>query len=527
MRFINIFGSSHTSLRHGLPATLHTQFSQMDKNFKSRYLIGEIKSCPGATFCHDQYLDSVLKVLRDQSDKSEYEGQVNVCILGSNDNREIYNLPCDLVNQAFDKFKHQLSQFLDNLFRIENSTVIFVSTVMPKRSININLEIIADQVIRYLFSILLVNINLNTLRSKGENRAKRISVNLEDDCFKDGIHLNFKGNNILMAAILKSVMFIPKKNFLNSNNSPNLKLTDLVEFPHLSAKRALPPDNNTEKMPKFPSAKKFKKLSMLSPNSVDNFQTSYHPEALARDLSEQHNLAGDHQSDNTSKQQLKETCHQQTLQSCHPRYQQPMQPKQYSHPGNQQPRQAYTLTKEVLIDSRIPYSFPFHPPPFTTNSIGIPAPFSHNTENVSEVSWNAIREEKHQIPSDTNYEEIAGDLFGTEIPGSFCQAVSKDLKMSKGIAVKFKETFKDLKSLKMKNIAKLKGVGGVAILRQNKKFVYNLITKEHYYQRPVTLKNLQKCLQKMRNHARAHGGEKNQHAQDMLRVGWPSMERCK
>ncbi len=48
-------------------------------------------------------------------------------------------------------------------------------------------------------------------------------------------------------------------------------------------------------------------------------------------------------------------------------------------------------------------------------------------------------------------------------------------------------------------------VGGVAILRQmNGRFIYNLVTKERYSDKP-TYETLEQSLQEMREHARKNG----------------------
>lgn len=43
-------------------------------------------------------------------------------------------------------------------------------------------------------------------------------------------------------------------------------------------------------------------------------------------------------------------------------------------------------------------------------------------------------------------------------------------------------------------------MGGVAVLNRNNRFVYYLITKEHYYDKP-TYQTLHSSLEAMRNHA--------------------------
>ena len=137
MRFLNIFGSSHTSARHGFPQTCSRQFSKMDEVFKSQYVVKEITSWSGATFYDDKCLDSIVSESRKQTKDYGYVGQVAVVILGSNDHREISALPPELVQQALRKFKYKLDQFLDRMLRVNEMTVVLVSNVLPKLCLNL------------------------------------------------------------------------------------------------------------------------------------------------------------------------------------------------------------------------------------------------------------------------------------------------------------------------------------------------------------------------------------------------------
>ncbi len=88
-----------------------------------------------------------------------------------------------------------------------------------------------------------------------------------------------------------------------------------------------------------------------------------------------------------------------------------------------------------------------------------------------------------------------GDLFTSPENVSLAHCVSQDLKMGAGIALIFKKKFgmvQQLLSLKEK-------VGGVAILEDNHRFIYYLITKERYFKKP-NYANLKASLIEMRNH---------------------------
>lgn len=101
-------------------------------------------------------------------------------------------------------------------------------------------------------------------------------------------------------------------------------------------------------------------------------------------------------------------------------------------------------------------------------------------------------------------EEIEGDLFSvTDANASFCHCVSEDLAMSKGIAVEFRNRFGKIAEMR-KQQAK---VGQVAIIERpggKDAFVYALITKAKYFYKP-TLKDLERSLVFMRDHACSHG----------------------
>ena len=118
----------------------------------------------------------------------------------------------------------------------------------------------------------------------------------------------------------------------------------------------------------------------------------------------------------------------------------------------------------------------------------------------SNKQWN-----RNGNKSDFTLTDVQGDLFASQLPGSFCHSVSRDMEMKKGIATKFKQVFEKLKNVDLKNSAWVKGVGGMVVLQEEDYFVYNLITKNNYHESPISYNNLERCLRKMRNHARAHG----------------------
>jgi hypothetical protein len=93
-------------------------------------------------------------------------------------------------------------------------------------------------------------------------------------------------------------------------------------------------------------------------------------------------------------------------------------------------------------------------------------------------------------------EEVVGDLFmSNDQSESLCHCVSEDLSMSKGIAVLFKDKFGGISSLKMQKAK----IGKIAMLSRDNRFIYCLITKAKYWQKP-TIFDLERSLQSLRIH---------------------------
>lgn len=517
MRYINLYGSSHTSTKHGFPQTVGRLFSQLGEPFKLKYNLGELRSCPGATFCHDQFLESVVKVSSEQTNLPSFEGQVNVVVIGSNDTREIAGLAQDVVNQALEKFRYKLTYFLDRLLRIENSTVILVTSVIHRLSINQHLENIVDQVLRST--------------EANRNRAKKLSVHLESSEFKDQVHLNYRGNEILVEQIINAVKFVPKSAFLNTPYSPSLNLSDIAQFPKLSGKRHFQTETRIEKMPKFPkSSKKFKTLvSPSDPSTPPNQQMLQEIGPRSRTCKQPQqkpvsSVTANNIPVSTTDIPNSSCINPDTITDGRD----PLRDIPAANSGIPAPFPTLpTLfpTTPALFPT-LPAPFPTIPPPiptiiapipvpFTDNLASFPAPFSgiipdnpatavQQSPTVQPTVHNHIDQVSSRTGQGFTLHENHGDLFAQEIPGAFCQSVSKDMKMTRGIAPKFKEVFKNLSNPRMKKIADKNGVGGVAILKHNNIFVYNLITKARHFQHPISLEILKKSLRKMRNHSRAH-----------------------
>lgn len=91
--------------------------------------------------------------------------------------------------------------------------------------------------------------------------------------------------------------------------------------------------------------------------------------------------------------------------------------------------------------------------------------------------------------------ERKGDLFSSNDNLGHC--VSRDYAMGAGIAVHFKRKFKNIEKLKAQNA----NVGGCSVLKINGRYIFYLVTKERYYQKP-TYENLIKSLQALRGYCR-------------------------
>jgi O-acetyl-ADP-ribose deacetylase (regulator of RNase III) len=103
----------------------------------------------------------------------------------------------------------------------------------------------------------------------------------------------------------------------------------------------------------------------------------------------------------------------------------------------------------------------------------------------------------------SNVTEHRGDLFkGAGDSASLGHCVSRCMSMSKGIATEFKKRFGRVQELLAQNV----GIGGVATLEMKdpKRFVFYLVTKEKYYGKP-TYDAISASIDAMRDLAVKHG----------------------
>ena len=105
-----------------------------------------------------------------------------------------------------------------------------------------------------------------------------------------------------------------------------------------------------------------------------------------------------------------------------------------------------------------------------------------------------------QISSGFSLTEVRGDLFAAPRDSSLCHCVSRDFRLGKGIAKLFREKFGRIDELKASGAK----VGEVAVLKENNRFIYNLVTKEVYSGKP-SYDTLRRSLERMKDHAVSHG----------------------
>lgn len=93
------------------------------------------------------------------------------------------------------------------------------------------------------------------------------------------------------------------------------------------------------------------------------------------------------------------------------------------------------------------------------------------------------------------FREIEGDLFSAPKTYSLAHCVAADLKMGAGIAVAFRDKFGRINELKEQG----KNAGSVAILKDDSRFIYYLISKNQTYKKP-TYEDLFLSLHAMKTH---------------------------
>lgn len=98
------------------------------------------------------------------------------------------------------------------------------------------------------------------------------------------------------------------------------------------------------------------------------------------------------------------------------------------------------------------------------------------------------------------FRKVNGDLFAAPKEYSLAHCVAVDLCMGAGIAIRFRNFFGRVSQLK----AQEPETGGLAVLKDGKRFVYYLVTKRFSTQKPKYA-DLLRSLLAMRKHMKANG----------------------
>uniref|UniRef100_A0A0B7A2D5 Macro domain-containing protein n=1 Tax=Arion vulgaris TaxID=1028688 RepID=A0A0B7A2D5_9EUPU len=93
------------------------------------------------------------------------------------------------------------------------------------------------------------------------------------------------------------------------------------------------------------------------------------------------------------------------------------------------------------------------------------------------------------------FTEVHGDLFKCSEVNSLAHCVSQDMHMGKGIALFFKKIFGGCDDLRAQGAK----VGDVAVLTRENRYIYYLVTKLKYSDKP-TYADLESSLRKMKDH---------------------------
>lgn len=101
--------------------------------------------------------------------------------------------------------------------------------------------------------------------------------------------------------------------------------------------------------------------------------------------------------------------------------------------------------------------------------------------------------------------EVHGDLFQCDEAASLAHCISKDIGMGAGIAKTFVRKFRGMREeLRNRQTGQDKlEIGDVGIFEDGNRFIYNLITKEFYYDKP-TYESVEMSLRSMLSHATEH-----------------------
>ena len=98
-----------------------------------------------------------------------------------------------------------------------------------------------------------------------------------------------------------------------------------------------------------------------------------------------------------------------------------------------------------------------------------------------------------------NVTVVSGDLFSCPDTHSLAHCISADCRLGKGIALLFKKKFGGVPEMKAQHCKP----GELAVLRRGERFIYALVTKKMYYDKP-TYDTLRRSLHALKEHCAAH-----------------------
>lgn len=127
----------------------------------------------------------------------------------------------------------------------------------------------------------------------------------------------------------------------------------------------------------------------------------------------------------------------------------------------------------------------YHKHPLSTESPSSSPPPSPRKSDIKTIDKESVK---------FSYTEVRGDLFSDE-KSSLGHCVSEDLRMGKGIAKTFKSKFGSVPELKKQN----QKTGGLCILKRDERYIYYLVTKKIYKDKP-TYEDLEQSIELMKDH---------------------------
>uniref|UniRef100_A0A0G4HD65 Macro domain-containing protein n=1 Tax=Chromera velia CCMP2878 TaxID=1169474 RepID=A0A0G4HD65_9ALVE len=103
------------------------------------------------------------------------------------------------------------------------------------------------------------------------------------------------------------------------------------------------------------------------------------------------------------------------------------------------------------------------------------------------------KQPKREKEKGSALQEIKGDLFKQQQTQHLAHCISADCRLGKGIAKIFKDKFGGISELQQQK----QTAGGCALLKRSGACIFNLVTKEKYWQKP-TYASLQSSLEALR-----------------------------